>query len=366
LLSPEELLGSLVCSAAAHQNGDRGSPFAFWIDGVKCPLDETLLPNTSDVTLNDYVARMEATLNGREFTLLVANPHLFDPHLRSAARRFLRGLYPYTGMPCGGVDTGIFVGRYGKTPFGVHRGQMSVVTFPTVGAKSFRLWPRGYGELHMDLEDSLQYDKHLGASIEIVAHPGDVIYWPADFWHIAETSPGYTATWNIGFWWDRPALARVLVRLSEQLSTLPDASVSLSSTPAVGMEAHLPSQLKAALAAVHQAATDQKLERALLLDWLALISGDGFREIPDLCLLDTSPQAAGDLYVDPLARVKCARLPDGDLAIGVNGHLFVTEDSPVLRAALEEISRNRIPSAASESSTSMLLGFLNRAGWFVP
>jgi 50S ribosomal protein L16 3-hydroxylase len=371
LLSPEELLATVSVASQQFQAGDPRAQFTLWVAREIVPVDICLLPKTEDRTLDSYLQRVEQTLNGREFTILLANPHLFDSRLYASARCFLRGLHEQAGIACGGVDTGVFLGRYDKTPFGIHRGQMSVMTFPTVGQKSFRLWSRGYGEKHIDIQDSLEYPNHIAESIAITASPGDLLYWPADYWHIAETSPGYTATWNIGFWWDRPSLGRVLYRLSEILTSktqLVAECFALDSSLATGAPngTALPKSTHNALVGLREAVAAPTLERLLVLDWLATTSADGFRNVPALLELDRVPMdlSVRPLIFDGVACVRTAPLLGGELAIAANGHLLLASSTQELEEALATLIPGE-PISAKLRSFPDLLVFLFRSGCLI-
>ncbi|HEX8089452.1 MAG TPA: hypothetical protein VF762_11395, partial [Blastocatellia bacterium] len=218
LVDPDMLFDALVRAAGLHRLGVPSVGFSFWINARETKDLGELLPRREDKSLIDYDARLADQLRGAEFTLLLANPHLYCDKLWNRVRVFIRGLYRQVGIPCGGVDTGIFLGRYLRTPFGVHRGQMSVLTFPVHGEKHFRLWPRGYGDAHEDIRDSIEYPNHISGSMELRAGEQDMLYWPADYWHIAESAGSFTAALNLGCWWDRPPLSRVLLEVSQHLA----------------------------------------------------------------------------------------------------------------------------------------------------
>jgi len=214
----DTLFAALVAASdLARTTGDGGN-FGMWCAGYKLTNIMGLLPESADCNIPSYLQRVDHLVGGENFTLLLANPHLVSNEIQRRMWFFVRDMIEHTGQPCGGVDSSIFIGSYSQTPFGVHRGQMSVMTFPVYGIKRFLLWPRGYGQEHIDIQDSLSYDAHRGAAQVLQAQPGDLMYWPADWWHVADDRKRPSAAFNIGFWWDKPPLDRALLAMSEALS----------------------------------------------------------------------------------------------------------------------------------------------------
>jgi hypothetical protein len=340
LVDADVLLSALQAAARAHRAGQPDVPFVTWVDSRKQDTVDPLLPLDSDTSLVRYMERLHRELNGREFTLLLANPHLFDRRIKRTTSDFLDALLARTGIPCGGVDTGIFLGRYGQTPFGVHRGQMSVMTFPVVGTKRFLLWERGYGEANADIRDALQYDRHLPRAIEKIATAGDVLYWPADFWHIADGTVDYSAALNVGFWWDRPPLQRSVHALTEalagELANDPDPTRAARAEDGVavclttdgkrsrrsGDSVVLPRELEYMRATIRAAVAGPALDSILSTAWLAFASGCGFRDLPELAPLAESIDHSVTLAPVEGAVTLSSVLPDGQIAVAAEGHVI--------------------------------------------
>jgi 50S ribosomal protein L16 3-hydroxylase len=366
LIAPEKMLEALVRASELYRAGGSGVQFVFFLDGKPAERFADWLPRAGDPSIEGYVRRVERETGG-EFTLLFANPHLYDGEIWQSARLLLRGLFCQVGIACGGVDTGIFLGRYSKTPFGVHRGQMSVMTFPTLGSKRFRLWRRGYGEAHPDLVDSLYYDAHLEASFELEARPVDILYWPADVWHIAEGSDEPTAAFNIGFWWDRPPMVRTLLALSEQLAAAvgeeDPRALTFPLAPGLGRGRAAPAPpVGEALRALRQVATGPDLERALAREWLTLVSADGFREVPPAAPEGALAAAPGEAAAATAPILWCPA-GDGEIDLAVNGHAFTFPDTAALRAALERLTAGEALGAGEPADeVGDLLAALGEAG----
>jgi 50S ribosomal protein L16 3-hydroxylase len=353
--SPELLFGTSVEAADRLRAGDATVQFSLFVAGDEVEAEQVVshLPRARDGSLRGWAARLDDQLSGAEFTLLLAEPHLYARELWTTARGILRGLFSRTGIPCGGVDTAMFVGRYRKTPFGVHRGQMSVLTFPTEGTKHFRLWPRGYGEAHPNIRDSLDYGEHLEPSFLLEGKAGDALYWPADLWHIAEGTGEFTAAWNVGFWWDGPPVARVLGALAMELEArvgerdprgvsyevpggrgdgAAGAPAAAAAVGALPLERLLPERMQRVTAATAQMSGTVTLETLVSAQWLRLLSADGFRLVPP-----RSPLAIdlGDvLLLDPDAGLWWAADSAGRLHVAAQGHTVLVPDSEAARVLL--------------------------------
>ncbi|NEE21482.1 hypothetical protein G3M58_85350, partial [Streptomyces sp. SID7499] len=91
-----------VASCAPFRAGTR-----FWVmpdvrfllgDGwLRAP--GTLLPDTTDPTLDDYLDRLEAEVPGQGYLLTVRQPLLLDHALWSAVRDTVSGLWRHVGWP---------------------------------------------------------------------------------------------------------------------------------------------------------------------------------------------------------------------------------------------------------------------------
>lgn len=343
-LGSSDMLFVALCRAAdLFQAGRECVRFSFWIRGSEVSCSPALLPRTADGSIVDYIERVVAQSGGGDFTLLLADPHLYHVGLWNRTRVFLRGLFAKAGIPCGGVDTGIFLGRYRRTPFGVHRGQMSVLTFPVHGVKYFRTWPCGYGESHPDIQDRVDYPEHLSGSFELEGGTGDVLYWPADVWHIAEGNAECTAAMNVGFWWDRPALARVLMELSERLSAWTydsqerrGSTLSPPSMHSKGVSGWLSPQVAASLAQVRQTVNSKDLSEALVVENLRFLSADGFKDVPPI-VPSCVDSRANYLRADP-ACILLALGSHGTLYVAANGHSTMVRNTPRCRRMLHALN----------------------------
>jgi hypothetical protein len=202
---------------------------------------------------------------------------------------------------------------------------MSVLTFPVLGTKRFLTWPRPYGEQHVDIQDSLSYAHHLPTATVLTAEPGDIAYWPADYWHIADGPVAVSAALNIGLWWDRPALDVSLRVFAESLSNddgaEPDARECFNPDARQGLSA-----LEQALQRIARAAQSATTRGQIELRWLSLLSAFGMRDTFPMRSLSSDPHlTAIRAKLRPGEAIHTARLATGRLGIALLGHTIVID-----------------------------------------
>jgi hypothetical protein len=330
-VSEMDLFSALVAAAGPNETDLVASDYVVWIGGrlQPRPRDYSALP--SDGSLRGYLMRLSAAAGDEEFTVLLPNPHRLNSGLRQRVTGFARMLTAHSGIPCGGFDSGVFLGRYGRTPFGVHRGQMSVLTFPVVGSKRFLLWPRCYGEIHRDIQDSLNYDAHRQTAMVLTVAPGDIGYWPADYWHIADGDVAYSAALNIGLWWDRPPLDMVLRSFGEVLAEhhqdIDADHVCIDVAWASGNG--LAPSFERALDLVAKIAQSTETRRELELRCLALRSTYGMRDPYRTRTIEKGSDARPvHAKLADGERILVETLTDGSLGVALLGRAIAVPASP--------------------------------------
>ena len=110
---------------------------------------------------------------------------------------FYSGLWDRVGLPLSGAITTLFHGSYEHSPVGVHRDRFATFMFGLKGRKRMRFWDeRPWTE---PVSSVLDYERHLGTSFTAEVGPGDLLYWPANYYHVGESATGQPATSvNIG------------------------------------------------------------------------------------------------------------------------------------------------------------------------
>jgi hypothetical protein len=84
---------------ACRPRADDNRPVRFFIEHARPQAFGKYLPRRADRSLAHYVARVNATLRGRRFALVVNGYQVSDPIAWLQVKEFLSGLYTQVGIP---------------------------------------------------------------------------------------------------------------------------------------------------------------------------------------------------------------------------------------------------------------------------
>ena len=209
--SSGELFGLLKDATALTTGRSPLGRLRFYGDGFNSQVLEDfapLLPTKEERSFTAYRRRLDRELDGRTWGIVLNAVHRYSPSLWSAARELMSGLFPRAGFPGGGVSVTSFIGPYETTPFAVHKDSEHVFTFPVTGEKVFHLWPYESLAERLSLGEALRFDEghtpfrnELPAGltpIELRGRPGDLMYWPPEYWHVGRGDGRFNATVAIG------------------------------------------------------------------------------------------------------------------------------------------------------------------------
>jgi len=191
-----EVFDWLLLAATRCEQGDDRIPYRLYSSGARLPDAAGHLPRRSDGSVAGYLDRLDRELG--QVGLLVNELQAVHPAVWLRSIDFLRALYARVGMPAGYALLDIFSGSYTKGFFGVHKDDQDVFTIVLEGKKRLLVWPF---EALADLpgaEGAEPWNVHDLSHVDIEAHratatvlegePGDLLYWPASYWHVAETA----------------------------------------------------------------------------------------------------------------------------------------------------------------------------------
>ena len=243
-----------------------------------------LLPRPADRSLAGYGERLSRKHGAACFAIILNNCAALSPALWFRVRDFTHGLLEHVGFPAGGVDANLFAGNYRRTPFGVHTDDRDVFTWVVSGPKRFLAWPwqtlaKVLGPQARTPRSPHAYGDYRARAHKLAGKQGDLLYWPKEYWHVAEAGRGaLSSTLSIGLDHRLPARGWVQAALAEQLGE--NASEALMSRaalrgPAQELASELPARLRRALGAVRAPSLVARLERELRLGWMAWVSGIG-------------------------------------------------------------------------------------------
>lgn len=344
LATPAELFDAMLEASDRFRAGDQAVSLEFCVGHTRMLANVgRYLPERSDGGSAGYMARVTQQLGGARFGLVVEDAQAYDATLWLRLRDFLRGLYRHTGLPGDAAKATVFLGNYDRTPFGLHRGSSANFMFVVEGAKRMRTWPDAYFRGKPDLTHRLDYEAYNDDAIVMDANPGDIIFWPSDYWHIGESvDGGFSSAVSVALFMEPRPTAAVIARAAgligarhaaadrvRALDAMPDAmAAAVQRAEAMARDA---------VASLADVSADPALRHALRVGALNTLTGFGFTRPPrprdGVSLTDdvivTGTAAYPVLWLDA---------GDDDLVVSANGHALQVAASPHVVGLLERLN----------------------------
>lgn len=170
---------------------------------------EPYLPGSDWQDLDSYLKWLATHKRYEEFCIYVNSPHTHQ-HIWEKMRAYFKVIFESTPMSPAGMNTDIFIGNYKKTNFGAHKDQLSNFMFMVFGCRRMLLWSDDVWKRQLknpnDDKFVLQdYEIFRTESIEVNLEPGDLLYWPSEYWHVGENDGNLSGSINIDY--VQPSLA---------------------------------------------------------------------------------------------------------------------------------------------------------------
>jgi hypothetical protein len=262
------------------------------------------------------------------FQLVVTHPLVVDAALWSEVRDQIRPLFARIGAPVLPVVSELLIGGFARSPRGfTKRMDCAVVTLVLAGQLRARLWRAVWQRSPNEIRD---FDAHRPAQT-LTARAGDILYWPADRWHLDEAlapclclrlwipTAGRRAVSAVAELAAELATARLgddTEGLDPPASRRPDASDARA--PARDLLDGR-SELHRASRALRAIARGPALARELAIQWARRVSACGLEPVPAPRAIALSPTAR--IRRDP--RTPIVRLRwRGESIWAANGHGF--------------------------------------------
>ncbi len=333
IVTPAEVLRGVV--AAGRHAGLSGEDLELRIGGRRIVLDlNRSLPRAKDATLERYLARLKgAGQAGQVFVKVKQFQRDLGWTFYCRLRQFLQGLYEITGVPSqAGVE--LFLGSYARTPTGVHRDEADVFCIVVEGKKKFRLWPGGAIRSSAPMHGPSPYENYLKRSFCLEGGPGDIIYWPSSYWHVAESEGGMGSSLSVLLFYGESVFAALTKNLGQWYREIggderdPGGSLPLSNL-----------QVPRELVSTAQRAEGRpgRLTERMMRSWMELITGYGFMRIPRArgrAAMGRGREVCAN-PVSPIVHWKC----NGDLVIAANGRSIAVAYNREIVRMLGKVSR---------------------------
>jgi hypothetical protein len=185
------------------------------------------LPRQAE-TFTDFIERYFESLEAEDLTLVLHNCHHYQRSIYERARAFLGPLQEKVGLPSGFVGTDIFAGKYRTNSKGLHKDTGAVFMFPLINKKTMAVWPwthfagQAPSSRYINASVHEPYEAHLDAAVLLTATPGQAIYFPSHWWHLAY-SQELTPTLALNITWYMPTTIRdFLLPVVEKALRSPD------------------------------------------------------------------------------------------------------------------------------------------------
>ncbi|MGY1495126.1 JmjC domain-containing protein [Streptomyces sp. QTS52] len=351
-------------SRSARVDGRMPSHVQFTVERVQRDISDDLLPATEDGSFDAYDTRLAARLDGRRHALVVNSFHTFDAAVWTRERAFFAGLWDVVGLPLTGAITTLFHGTYEHSPVGVHKDRFATFMFGLRGRKRMRFWPRRPWD--EPVSTKVDYAAHNRESFTADVGPGDLLYWPADYYHVGESATAAPATSvNVGVPRDEHHVGYELEALLADLdpnrltgrssldNLLPLHDVPVTA-PGPGVDGllspTLPEGLTAPVESLYAFAQPDRIARRVTTVSLRRWTAGGFEPVPTAA--PPRPLADTDrLRADHHAHIFWAPDSDGGTLCATNGHHT--------RTPLEHRDMNRLAQALTATGpvrVSVLVG----------
>ncbi|XXY44220.1 cupin-like domain-containing protein [Sorangium sp. So ce269] len=311
------------------------------------------LPDARDASLDAWAARTSEELGGRRFALVAHAPHVASFEHWSRARSFTRGLGAATSLEGYLIDTEIFVGDYLVTPQGVHVDATNAFSFVVQGRKRMLVWPPHVfaGSPHKRSPrsmggstyiDDLDYAPYRSQAVVLEGEPGDVLYWPATWWHVGESTGGLAATFNI-------SVLRGQLPMYVAQKRLADPATQAELAGLAGVERQAQGDLDAlvgrSVEVLAGGESERRLRRWLTRFWMNHLTGARFATPP-------APRAGVSMSVrlvvraDPRYPIRWRAVEDATV-ISANGHAIELPGGSGAGVLIDELNRGEPASVAA-------------------
>lgn len=336
IVTPAEVFRGVV--ATRRRLGEPRDDLELMIGGRRIVLDlNRWLPEATDVSLQGYQARLKRAGTAGELAMLVND---FQQELGwtfySRLRQFLQGLYEFTGVPPQ-AELDLFLGNYRRTPLGVHRDEADVFCFVVDGKKKFRLWPGEVFRSSSRRYGPAPYGNYLKESVCLEGEPGDILYWPPSYWHVAESDGRLGSSLTLALYHGYSIFVALIKSMGEW-----NREIGGDERDPIGSLPFSKLRMSAEMASIAQRAEGRpgRLTERLMRSWMERITSYGFRRIPR-ARGRAALRIGRGVRANPISPILHWRC-NGDLVIAANGRSMAVAYNREIVRMLGRVSRGTI------------------------
>jgi 50S ribosomal protein L16 3-hydroxylase len=362
-INSEEAFAALVESSEEYRAGGNGNLNVYVEYALLIAEVWKHLPVSDDGSIAGYAERVTQQFRGQRFGLVAGDFQVHSVQLWLRLRAFLGGLYEVIGIPSAQTNSAVFLGTYEKTPLGLHEADASNFIFVIEGRKRLRVWPSKTLRRQGVLNHSLDYGSFIDDSIALEGEPGDVIYWPSNYWHIGESVDGGLAVSLSVAIFMNPHLP---VDLSPAAEMVEERLMAYRGANTYPLNPHrlratvrkLPRMSDRLADALNKASQNSHVHQTLQVNWMNCLTGFGFASVPP-----PLPRRALDhdeiVRGDPNHPIMWLATGDNEIICSANGHSFSISAHPKIPRLLDCLnggSPHRVKHLSKEYAGTAKLG----------
>lgn len=305
---------------------------------------ERFRPLPSDTSWDSYLGRLTDQTGSADWGLCLTDPHISNAKIFRRLLAFLDSLYRYIGMPCSGCSPDLFMMNHKESFFRLHKDAQDVFTFIISGWRRFLLWPfetfatiagmeaHESRELHRLVE--VDHEAYRSQATVLEGTAGDLLYWPAEWWHVGESNGERAITLAVGTVHEANPLQQLLAA-ADRLGKRRDRRENLRWSAAEGAEP----TITAYIDWIKSLLVDEDLwaeTRRGLLSWTTRC---GLRRVPPPLRRSAPLDDAQWLVVTSPSAIALDEDGEASLFCSIAGHDLTLTPGPPAKALLTILSR---------------------------
>lgn len=362
--SAEEVFDILLRSAEDYRDMSRKVPIHIYVDNAMRQSDAGyFMPRREDSSLSQFARRIKSELGERAYTLAAFGCQFYNASVWMRARDFFQGLYEEVGLPIGFADLEVFCGSYERTPTGIHRDTASSFSYVVEGRKKMMFWPpEAFDEqirIKLRYLGTDEYERFTRGASVIEGEPGDIIFWPASYWHLAISDGGWPTTLNLSLYFEHSHFfflqdAFQNGTFGSDLLRAASAPTTFPFRPEAGLEdGDVPECIAREIELIRAVGQSPNLFAALKEVWLKRLAASGFATVPPP--RPARPLTDNDvIFGDARYPVRLMRADDGAPRLIANGYTLRAPAASGLQEVLKIVNSGE-PTSVGE--------LLKRVSW---
>ena len=187
IFSQSDFMRGLLYASREHLQSPPAPPWRVFVDGKPAAPEQLqrLAVQTDAEPFEGYAKRSEIEFPSQDVSIILDRCEKSIPQVRRLLTPLLHDLFSIVGYPARMNHTCIYAGRYHTTPTGIHKDPCHVLMFCGIGKKAMAFWPHDYFDSESDHVPNSHVSEHLKDALILEITPRDVLYWPADYWHVS-------------------------------------------------------------------------------------------------------------------------------------------------------------------------------------